>query len=101
MSPGRKNIDARRIVVKIGSAVIASGGTLDTGAVRRIAADALAVLDADSTRRMVLVSSGAVASGFRSLGLDKQPKDIVSKQAAAALGQPRLMSAWAEAFGKR
>jgi glutamate 5-kinase len=100
----RRPSSSRRIVVKIGSAVIASDGTLDARVVGRIAADAGAVLEADPRRRMVIVSSGAVASGYRELGRDKgggPPKDIVSKQAAAAVGQPRLMSAWAEAFGKR
>lgn len=87
-----------RIVVKIGSAVIAPGGTLDTPSIARLANDLCSVLDADADRRAVIVSSGAVASGFRSLGLARPPRDIVHKQAAAAVGQPRLMSAWAEAF---
>lgn len=90
-----------RIVVKIGSAVIAPGGALDPTSVRRLATDVADVLDADRDRRAVIVSSGAMASGFRSLGLARAPKDIVSKQAAAAVGQPRLMSAWAEAFAPR
>lgn len=90
-----------RIVVKIGSAVIAPGGLLEPASVARLAADVSDVLEADKDRRAVLVSSGAVASGFRALGLARAPKDIVSKQAAAAVGQPRLMSAWAEAFDQR
>lgn len=89
----------RRIVVKIGSAVIAGSGVLDQGAVARIADDLAGVLDADTSRQIVIVSSGAVASGFRALGLDRSPKPIMLKQAAAAIGQPRLMGAWAEAFG--
>jgi glutamate 5-kinase len=97
----RRSPAPRRIVVKIGSAVIAPGGSLDAGAVRRLAADAQAVLAEDPHRRLTIVSSGAVASGFRSMGHPKPPKDIVSKQAAAAIGQPRLMSAWAQAFGER
>ena len=88
----------RRIVVKIGSAVIARAGVLDLDAVGALAADISALLTADSRRQVVIVSSGAVASGFRSLGLAKPPKQIVSKQAAAAVGQPRLMQAWASAF---
>ncbi len=91
---------SRRIVVKIGSAVIAKGGVLDPDAVLRIASDVAGLIKADPRRRVVLVSSGAVASGFRALGLSRPPKDIVSKQAAAAVGQPRLMSEWSEAFAR-
>lgn len=90
--------DTRRIVVKIGSAVIAKGGVLDPAAVARIARDIAQLLVSDRTRQVVIVSSGAVASGFRELGLARPPKDIVSKQAAAAVGQPRLMSEWSAAF---
>lgn len=97
--PGKRRTPVRRIVVKIGSAVIAPNGALDPAAVRRIAEDVGQTLAGDGTRRVVIVSSGAVASGFRVLDLERPPKDIVRKQAAAAVGQPRLMSAWAEAFG--
>lgn len=82
--------------MKIGSAVLASGGALDPASVRRLA-EAVALARADG-REVVLVSSGAVASGFRAMGLSAPPKSIVHKQAAAAIGQQRLMAAWAEAF---
>jgi glutamate 5-kinase len=88
----------RTIVVKIGSAVIAETGTLDPSRVAQLAADACEMLEGERHRRLVIVSSGAVASGYRALGLSRPPKEIVEKQAAAAVGQPRLMSAWAEAF---
>ena len=88
----------RTIVVKIGSAVIAGSGTLDATRVNALAADACQVLGGAKDTRIVIVSSGAVASGFRALGHLKPPKKIVGKQAAAAVGQPRLMSAWSHAF---
>jgi glutamate 5-kinase len=87
-----------RVVVKVGSAVLARAGILDPDAVARLAADLAA---ASSDRQFVLVSSGAVASGFRALGLDKPPKLIADKQAAAAVGQPRLMAEYAAAFAKQ
>lgn len=90
----------RRIVVKVGSAVLAKAGMLDSTAVARLANDLAATLDADVRRRIVLVSSGAVASGFRALGLAKPPKVIADKQAAAAVGQPRLMAEYAAAFAR-
>ncbi len=94
----RRSPNLRRIVVKIGSAVLAPEGVLDPGAVARIAADIGRVLDDEPQRRVVVVSSGAVASGFRGLSLARPPKTIVDKQAAAAIGQPTLMRCWAEGF---
>ena len=88
-----------RIVVKVGSGVVAGGGELDPGAVGRVA------VELGELRRRgdqpVLVSSGAVACGFRGLGLDAFPHAIVDRQAAAAVGQPRLMRAWGDAFAAR
>ena len=87
----------QRLVVKVGSAVIAPGGVVDPVAMGRIA-DELAGLRLAGVG-VVLVSSGAVASGFRKLGLAGMPRMIRQKQAAAALGQPALMRAWAEGLG--
>jgi glutamate 5-kinase len=87
---------ARRLVLKLGSAVLARDGELDVTTVSRLAAEIAAC---GSGRQIVIVSSGAVASGFRGLGLNVPPKTIVGKQAAAAVGQPRLMNAWSGAFG--
>lgn len=98
---GRRAGAFERVVVKVGSAVIAREGVLDPVAVRRLVDDVSDVLDEDARRRVVIVSSGAVAAGFRALGLVKPPKQIMDKQAAAAIGQPRLMRAYAEAFGER
>lgn len=88
---------AKRVVVKLGSAVVAPGGELDVGRVGALAADMAKCRDAG--REVVVVTSGAVASGFRALGLSAMPRAIVQKQAAAAIGQQRLMSAWSGAFG--
>ncbi len=88
---------AKRVIVKIGSAVLAPDGRLEPKIVAQLARDVCGVLDLGRAR-VVIVSSGAVASGFRALGLSKPPKEIVGKQAAAAIGQPRLMSAWSDAL---
>ena len=98
----RQFAGARRIVVKVGSAVVAPKGELEIEAVQRLARGIVALAtDAGGARQVMLVSSGAVASGFRSLGLGASPKTIVLKQAAAAIGQSRLMSAYAGAFAPR
>jgi glutamate 5-kinase len=84
----------RRVVVKVGSAVVAPGGLLDADAIARIAAELTALRKTGV--EVVLVSSGAVALGFRTLGLPAMPGVIRQKQAAAAIGQPMLMRTYAE-----
>lgn len=84
---------ARRIVVKVGSAVVAPGGRIDPPTIERIA-DELAELRRAGVQ-VVLVSSGAVSLGFRSLGLDAMPCTTHEKQAAAAIGQPTLIQTYA------
>lgn len=49
---------------------------------------------------IIIVSSGAVACGFRQLGLKSRPTDIIDKQASAAIGQARLMWEYQKAFNK-
>ncbi len=88
---------ARRLVVKLGSSLLAPEGT----EVRTERLDALAAqvaeLDAQG-REVVLVSSGAIASGMRLLKLSRRPDAVEEKQALAAVGQPDLMRAYAKAF---
>ncbi len=85
---------ARRFVVKLGSAVLAPKGELDQKIIDSLAAQ----IAREPRRQCAVVSSGAVASGFRALGLSTMPRSIVQKQAAAAVGQQRLMAAWSAAF---
>ncbi|WP_300379802.1 glutamate 5-kinase [Henriciella sp.] len=86
---------ARRIVIKTGSALIAAKGEARRDWLAGLAAD-MAALKAEG-REVVWVSSGAVALGRNHLGKTR-PRKLEEKQAAAALGQPLLMSAIAEAF---
>jgi glutamate 5-kinase len=97
--------DARRrlaevdtAVVKVGSAVLAGEGRLDPDAIDALAAN-VATLRAGQLR-VVLVVSGAVAAGYGPLGFDRPPVDVVARQAAASIGQPRLMHALVEAFAR-
>jgi glutamate 5-kinase len=90
---------ARRVVVKVGSAVLAPDGHVEPERIETLVDDLCAVRAGG--RETVLVSSGAIACGFRALGLDEAPDRIVRKQAAAAIGQQRLMSLYADAFGRR
>ncbi len=88
----------RRVVVKIGSAVLTGARGLDRVVIHRLS-DQIADLKAQN-REILIVSSGAVASGVTKIGLTERPRGIPQKQAAAAVGQSVLMQAWEEAFDK-
>ena len=87
----------RRVVIKVGSRVVAGGDNgLDATVIGRLAAEV-----AEARRRnleVIIVSSGAVAAGRKELGIAGKPRTIPQKQAAAAVGQFRLMHAYEEAF---
>ena len=86
---------ARRVVIKIGSALIAEGGVARQAWLDQLAADIAERRAAG--QEIILVSSGAIALGRNQLGPDR-PRKLDEKQAAAALGQPLLMAAMATAF---
>jgi len=91
--------DAKRLVLKVGSRLVASKGSgLNTERIDRLASE-LAVLKAQG-REIVMVSSGAIVCGIEKLGLPEYPKSLPHKQAAAAVGQSRLMWAYEKAFEK-
>ena len=84
---------ARRVVVKVGSALLVGpDGTADTLWLAAFAAD-LARMRARG-QQVLVVSSGAVALGRRRLMLAKRSLTLPEKQAAAAAGQSALMRAW-------
>lgn len=89
---------SRRVVVKVGSAVLASGEGLDVARVSSLSGDIAALHD--TGREVVLVTSGAVAAG-RGVMRGLRPittTALPDKQAAAAIGQSRLMHAYDQAF---
>ncbi len=88
---------ADTIVVKVGSRVLTGeDGALDDARVAAVA-DQLARLRLDG-RKMVLVSSGAVAAGIGRLGWKRRPTDLAELQAAAAVGQSRLIESYNRAL---
>ena len=91
---------ARRVVVKIGSRVLVQrNGRPD---VRRMAelVDGIAALRREG-RDVIVVSSGAIASGLQALGMKKKPADLPTLQMAAAVGQSRLMAAYDKLFARK
>ncbi|MDA8413050.1 MAG: glutamate 5-kinase [Desulfobacteraceae bacterium] len=87
----------KRVVIKIGSRVLTdANGGLDHEVIGRICDD-IALLR-EQGKQVVVVSSGAIAAGRSELGLMEKPKTIPQKQAAAAIGQTRLMRAYEQAL---
>jgi glutamate 5-kinase len=89
-------LQARRVVIKVGSALLVEAGTgrLNLGWLEALAAD-IARLRARG-QDVLLVSSGAIALGRRHLGLEPGKLKLEESQAAAAVGQIRLAHAWKE-----
>ncbi|WP_027721235.1 glutamate 5-kinase [Maridesulfovibrio zosterae] len=88
--------DAKRIVVKIGSAVLTTSEGINLGLICRLA-DQLATLHERGVD-IVLVSSGAVAAGRNSIPSAVKLDDLPARQAASAIGQSRLMHEYDETF---
>jgi len=84
--------DCKRLVVKIGSRALCAEG----GRFAEVAAQVATQVEAG--RKVVIVSSGAVALGRERLGLADRPKKVSLLQAAAATGQSLLMRAYEDAF---
>jgi glutamate 5-kinase len=88
---------AGRVVVKVGSSSLTTAaGALDgdrlVALVEALAARRLAGAD------VVLVSSGSIAAGLSPLGLARRPRDLATQQAAASVGQGRLVARYTAAF---
>ena len=88
---------AKRVVVKIGSRILSSERGLHARRIGRLVRELAALHDQD--KKLVVVSSGAIASGLSRLGLAKRPRDLPQEQALAAVGQIRLMALYENSFG--
>lgn len=90
---------AKRIVVKVGSSLLASnGGGLDRAFIASLASQLAELRDGGA--EVILVTSGAIAAGIEALGMERRPEEIPALQAAAAVGQARLLGAYADAFAE-
>ena len=91
---------AHRLVVKVGTHVVTNEESeLATGRVTDLVLGLAG--ERKAGREVVLVTSGAVGMGMRLLGLRQRPRSLGLRQACAAVGQGRLMAAYAEVFGKQ
>lgn len=87
----------RRVVVKIGTNTLTGkDGFLDRALIAEFAREIVAIKS--EGREIIVVSSGAIGAGRAVLGFKEKVRDVKLRQACAAVGQPRLMRAWEEAF---
>ncbi len=87
------------LVIKIGSSSLTTrGGDLATEKLASIVMQITKLREAG--HRVILVSSGAIAAGFRRLGFVSRPTTIADKQASAAVGQTLLMEEYNHCFAK-
>jgi glutamate 5-kinase len=97
--PRSKLSRTKSLVVKVGTGTLTdAAGRFDPQNCGRLGAE---LAEIAKGRRVVLVSSAAIALGAEKLGLVRsrsKPWDIATKQAAAAVGQPDLVAAWGEAL---
>jgi glutamate 5-kinase len=97
----RRLIDAKRVVVKVGSALLVDG---EKGRLNRAWLETLGAHTAAMRKRqqeVILVSSGAIALGRRHLGVSSGKLKLEESQAAAAVGQIRLAHAYKEILEAR
>ncbi len=89
--------EVRRVVVKVGSSSLTDpDGRLDPERLRALV-DVLAAR-VNGGHQVVLVSSGAIATGMDPLGLARRPRDLATQQAAASVGQGLLVAHYTRAF---
>lgn len=85
----------KRVVIKVGTAVLTQGEELAFSRLKNLV-ELIAKLKMKKNLEVILVSSGAVGSGYTTLKLDKS--NLVNKQTLAAIGQPKLMKTYQEYF---
>lgn len=93
-------IEGRRIVVKVGSSTLTGrdGAFLDRSRLDKVV-DLVARLRSEG-RQVLLVSSGAIASGLSAVGLQTRPKDLTMQQAVASVGQGLLIRNYFDSFSR-
>lgn len=100
MSKRQRLTEAKRWVIKIGSALLTNDGVgLNRDGIARWVQQ-MAHLREEEGMELLLVSSGAVAEGMHRLGWQRRPHAVHAQQAAAAVGQMGLVQAWESAFSQ-
>ena len=92
--------NSKRIVIKVGSSLIIGNNSnlINTNFLTKLVTEIAKFKN--SGKEILLVSSGALALGKKSLGIEKKKLKVSEKQAAASVGQVLLINAWKKAFLK-
>ncbi|NVM21106.1 MAG: glutamate 5-kinase [Desulfobacterales bacterium] len=88
----------KRAVIKVGTGVLTHEQDLNAGVIKRLARGVSVLMDQGC--QVIVVSSGAIASGMKKVGMTERPADIPHTQAVAAVGQSRLMLEYEKAFAR-
>jgi len=89
--------EAEKIVIKLGSSIVTNDGDgLDEKCLSSLIKQ-ISILNSQN-KKVILVSSGAIAAGLRKLGVKKRPKVLSELQSAAAVGQMDLVRIYEELF---
>ncbi len=88
----------RRAVIKVGSGVLTAKAGLNMTIIDELATAICSICQ--NGIEVILVSSGAIASGLKKIGFSKRPRSVSQQQAVAAAGQSSLMMAYEEAFAR-
>jgi len=88
---------AKRMVVKVGSNVLTAAQGLNLPLIYALSKQISQLMD--DGREVMLVTSGAMASGQKKIGLSRRPDEIPKRQAVAAVGQAGLIREYEKAFG--
>ncbi|MEW6670875.1 MAG: glutamate 5-kinase [Thermodesulfobacteriota bacterium] len=89
---------AKRVIVKVGSGILTRSDGLNTQAIRSISRQICRLIARG--KEVLLVTSGAMASGVKKVSLPKRPDELPKRQAAAAVGQAGLIMEYEKAFDR-
>jgi glutamate 5-kinase len=100
MSNERKQLlaNVKRVLIKVGTGVLTGQEGLDLTIIEQLVDEVADLIQKDC--QVVMVTSGAIASGKHRMGITGKLKSMPQKQACAAIGQGRLMRVYSNAFGK-
>ena len=91
---------SQKIVIKVGSSILTGGGAAILAESLKRVVGHIARFSQEG-KSVIVVTSGAIASGLSVLGLTKKPKELELLQAAAAAGQNILMQSYSESLAKK
>ena len=91
--------EIKRIVIKIGTKILSSRGSVDPAFLETIAGQTAALKN--KGYQVLIVTSGAIGMGAGKMGIDRKITDINLRQACAAVGQPLLMSHYDQIFSEK